>query len=444
MRRAIARVRCMRKIMLAAVLSFLALPVMAQQPPEPAAVTQLRRMLGANVTLAYGSATATDVQGGAALTAVVLTKGSETIRIAEARLDGLREDGIARLSLRNIQLAGDQASATLDRLDLEGLNVRRQPGGAAPKPTDVSADLLRLENWRSTGDTPVNIGAISVENFGGGRLGSANVTALEIGVRGAGPVDRVAIARVAFSGLDTADILSAIMEQRSPANPPGRSSLDIESVTVSQGANVIGRLGAFTMRGEVAPGRPSSGSFALRGLEVNPAPPHAEWMQRLDYTSLRAEARMEATLDPATGLLDMPVFSIELRDAGEMSLAFRMDNVREDMDQRSAQDMRLISARLRYADLSLFRRWVRSSAQRENMPESAFRQRLAQQASAALAGPTLAAARDAAQRFLRGDATVLELAANPRAPLSFGLTQRKPQRNLAGWQDMLGLTLTAR
>ncbi|MDB5377996.1 MAG: hypothetical protein JWR00_2442 [Rubritepida sp.] len=434
----------MRKIILAVLLSVLALPALAQQPPEPAAVTQLRRLLGVGVTLAYGTATATDVQGGAALTAVVLTKGAETIRIAEARLEGLRDDGIARLSLRDIQIAGGQVPATLDRLDLEGLTVRRRPGGAPPKPTDVSADLLRLENWRSTGDTPVNIGAVSVENFGGGRPGSANITALEVGVRDAGPVDRLAVARIAFSGFDTAEILSAIMEQRPPATPPGRSSLDVESATLSQGGNAIARFGAFTMRGEVAPGRPSSGSFALRGLELNPAQPHAEWMQRLDYTSLRAEARMEATHDTTTGVLDMPVFSIELRDAGELSLAFRLDNVHENMNAQTAQNMRLISARLRYADLSLFRRWVRTAAQRENTPENTFRQRLAQQATAMLTGPALASARDAVQRFLRGDATVLELAAAPRAPLSMGLVQRKPQRNLAGWQDMFGLTLTAR
>jgi len=434
----------MRKMILAVLLSVLALPALAQQPPEPAAVSQLRRMLGAGVTLAYGTATATDVQGSAALTAVVLTKGAETVRIAEARLEGLREDGIGRLSLRNIQVAGGQLPVTLDRLDLEGLTIRRPPGGGAPKPTDVSVDLLRLENWRSAGDTPVNIGAVSVENFGAGRQGSANITALEAGLRDAGPVDRLAVARIAFSGLDTAELLSALMDQRPPTTPPGRSSLDIESVTLSQAGNAVARLGAFTMRGEVAPGRPSSGSFAVRGLEVNPAPPHADWMQRLDYTSLRAEARMEATHDVTTGVLDMPVFSIELRDAGELNLAFRVDNLRGDMSQRAAEEMRLTSARLRYADLSLFRRWVRTAAQREGTPENTFRQRLAQQATAALAGPSLASARDAVQRFLRGDATVLELAAAPRAPLSMGLVQRKPQRNLAGWQDMFGLTLTAR
>lgn len=435
----------MRKILLAAALTLLALPALAQQPAEPEAVAQLRRMLGSGTTLAYGSATATDAQGGAALTAVVLTRGAETIRIADARLEGLREDGIARLSLRNIQLAGGRVPATLERLDLEGLTVRRQPNGAPPKPTDVSADLLRLENWRSTGDTPVNIGAVSVENFGAGRRGTTNVTALEVGLRGAGPADRLAVARIAVSGLDAAELLGALVERRPPATLPGRSSLDIESVTVSQGGDVLGRLGAFTMRGEVVPGRPSTGSLALRGLEVNPAPPHAEWMRRLDYTSLRAEARMEATHDLGAGVLDVPVFSIELRDAGELNLAFRLDNVREDMSSpQAAQNMRLISARLRYADLSLLRRWVRTAAQRENVPENAFRQRLAQQAASALNGPTLASARDAVQRFLRGDATVLELTANPRAPLSMGLVQRKPQRTLAGWQDMFGLALSAR
>jgi hypothetical protein len=436
----------MRKILLAAALSLLALPALAQQPSEPAAVGQLRRLLGAGVTLAYDSAAATDAQGSAALTAVVLTRGAETIRIAEARLEGLREDGIARFSLRDIQLAGGQVPATLDRLDLEGLTVRRKPGGAPLGPADISADLLRLENWRSTGDTPVNIGAVLVENFGGGRPGSANLTALEVGPSG-GMVDRLAIARIALGGLDMADVLGALMERRRPT--PGRASLDIESVTVSEGSRVVARLGALSMRGEVAPGRPDTSSFTLRGLEVNPAPPYAEWMQRLDYTSLRAEVRLEATHDLATGLLDVPVFSIELRDVGELNFAFRVDNVRENMNLMtsalaSAQNIRLISARLRYADLSLFRRWVRTAAQSENMPEDAFRQRLAQQAAAVLAGPTLASARDAAQRFLRGDATVLELAAQPRAPLSFGLTQRKAQRDLAGWQDMLGLTLTAR
>ncbi|WP_421995301.1 hypothetical protein [Roseococcus sp.] len=434
----------MRKIVLAALLTLLALPAFAQQPPEPAAVAQLRRLLGAGVTLAYGSATATDVQGGAALTALVLTRGAETIRVAEARLDGLREDGIGRLSLRGIEIGGGQLSATLERLDLEGLAVRRRTGGGPPKPTDVSADLLRMENWRSLGETPVNIGAVNVENFGGGRPGSINVTALEVGVSGAGPVDRVAVARIAVAGLDAAEIMSALIDRRPPATLPGRSSLDIESVTLSQGGTTFARLGALAARGDVATGRPSTSSLAIRGLEVNPAPPHAEWMQRLDYSSLRAEVRMEVTHDPATNVLDIPVFSIELRDAGELNLALRADNVRQDLMLRSPGDMRLISARLRYADLSLFRRWVRTAAQREGTPENTFRDRLAQQASAALAGPTLAAARDAAQRFLRGDATVLELAANPRVPLSLGLAQRKPQRNLAGWQDMFGLTLTAR
>nr|WP_314075515.1 hypothetical protein [uncultured Roseococcus sp.] len=433
----------MRKMILAAFLSVLVLPALAQPSAEPPAVAQLRRLLGPGATLAYGTATATDVQGSAALTAVVLTRGAETIRIAEARLDGLRDDGIARLSLREIQIGGGQVTATLDRLDLEGLTVRQERGGRPPRPSDVSADLLRLENWRSAGRSPVNIGAISVENFGGGRAGSANLTALEVGLSG-GMLDRLTIARIAFGGLDAAEVLSAIMEQRQPAARSGSSSLDIESVTLSQGGNAIGRLGSLTARGEATLGRSPTGSLALRGLEVNAAPPYAEWMRRLNYTSLRAEARMEATHDISTGVLDIPVLSVELRDAGELGLALRADNIPEHMDPQRATEIRLISARLRYADFSLFRRWVRTTAEREGVPEESFRQRLVEQAGAILNGPRLAAAREAAQRFLRGEATALELAANPGAPVALMRLQQKPPANLAGWQDLLGLTLTAR
>jgi hypothetical protein len=47
-------------------------------------------------------------------------------------------------------------------------------------------------------------------------------------------------------------------------------------------------------------------------------------------------------------------------------------------------------------------------------------------------------------RFLRGEASVLELAAQPRAPLAFSLVTGKPQSSVDGWRDMFGLTLTAR
>lgn len=439
----------MRKLLLAGLFTFLALPGLqgaasAQPAQEPAAVAQLRRLLGPGARLTYGSATATDADGGAALTAVVLTRPSGSIRIAEARLEGLRDDGIARLSLREIELVGGRAPATLGRLDLEGLTVRRPGGGAAPRPDDVTADLLRLENWRSAGDTPVNIGAVTVENFGGDRASRVNATALEMGFRAGGFADRLAVARIAADGFDMADLLSAIMDQRPPATRAGSSSFDVESASLTQRGTVIARLGALTMRGEAAPGQPDSGTLALRGLEVNAAPPHAEWMRRLGYASLRAEARMEATRDASTGVLDIPVLNIELRDAGELNLALRLDNVPEQTDPQNMAEIRLISARLRYADLSLFQRWIRAAAERDGVPEGSFRQRLVEQAGAMLNGPRLADARSAMQRFLRGEASVLELTANPRSPLAMTMVQRKPPGNLAGWQDMLGLTLTAR
>ncbi|UPY37187.1 hypothetical protein [Sediminicoccus sp. KRV36] len=430
----------MRQILLAALLL---LPMLAHAQ-EPAAVTQLRRLLGADVTLSFDRATATDVAGSAVLSGAVLRRQNESIRITEARLEGLRDDGIARLSLRGIAISGGDLPVTLERLDLEGLAIRRPAAGKTVQPGDVTADLLRLEGWRSTGPAPVNIGGLSIEGFGAGRTGQASLTALEILAPQMGVADRLTIARIAYAGLDAADLLGAVIAQRAPRRAPGRQSLEIEGVALSQGAAPIARLSALTLRGEITAGRPQTGAFALRGLEVMPTPPIADWMQRLGYATLGAEARLEATHDVTAQLLELSEFGIELRDVGELNLAFRADRVPEDMDASGAQSARLLSARLRYADRSVFQRWVRTQAAQERIAEAAFRQRLIGQSAAMLAGPRLADARNAVARFLRGEATVLELVAQPRAPLPISQISGKPQSSLDGWRDMFGLTLTAR
>lgn len=430
----------MRHLLLAALFLLPGLAV-AQ---EPAAVTQLRRLLGADVTLSFDRATATDVAGSAVLTGAVLQRQGETIRIAEARLEGLREDGIARLMLRGVAIAGGELPVTLDRLDLEGLAVRRPAAGKSPAPEDVSADLLRLEGWRSGGEVPVNMASLSIEGFGRDRTGQAQLVGLEVTSAAMGVADRVTIARIAYGGLDAADLLSATIAQRQPRWVPGRQSLEIEGVAVTQAGAPVARLSALTLRGELTAERNHSGSLALRGLEVMPTPPIAEWMQRLGYAGLAAEARLQAAHDVGAQLLTLSEFGIELRDVGELHLAFQADRVPEGMNLTTAPNARLVTARLRYVDRSLFRRWLGQQAAQERIPEAALRRRLTEQSAALLPGPRLADARSALARFLRGEASVLELAAQPRAPLAFSLATAKPPASLEGWRDMLGLTLTAR
>ena len=175
-----------------------------------------------------------------------------------------------------------------------------------------------------------------------------------------------------------------------------------------------------------------------------PNPAIAEWMQRLGYAGIAAEARLEASHDVTAQILELSDFGLELRDVGELHLAFRADRVPENMDAAGAPAARLLSARLRYADRSLFQRWLRTEATRERVPEVALRRRLVEQSAALLPGPGLADARGAMARFLRGEANVLELAAQPRAPLLLSQATSKTPGSLDGWRDMLGLTLTAR
>ncbi len=429
----------MRHVLLAALLL---VPAMGHAQ-EPAAVTQLRRLLGADVTLSFDRATATDVAGSAVLNGAVLRQGNETIRIAEARLEGLREDGIARLSLRGIAIAGGDLPLTLGRLDLEGLVVPRPAAGKRIDPGEIRVDVLRLEGWRSAGETPVNIGAISVENYGGGRVGQGHVTAVEIGA-GMGLADRLTIARIGYAGLDAADLLSASIAERAPRWGEGQQSLEIEGVGLSQAGAPVARLSALTLRGEMVADRAHSGVVVLRGLEVMPTPPIAEWMQRLGYSGIAAEARLRGAHDVAGQRLELAEFSIELRDVGELHLDFLADRVPEGMGLTTAPNARLLSARLRYADLSLLRRWLATEAAREGLTEVALVQRLTQESAALMPGAVLADARDAVARFLRGEATVLELMAQPRAPLALSQLTGKPPANLEGWRDMLGLRLTAR
>ena len=436
----------MRQILLATLLApFLFLtPASAQAPPqEPAAVTLLRRLLGAEVQFTYDRVTATDIAGSALLSGAVLRKGTEVVRITEARLEGLSETGVARLSLRGIAVTGE-LPLTLDRLDLEGLTIRPPAAGQEFLPENVSFDVFRMEGWRSAGDVPVNLGALTVEGFGPGRTGQASLTALEVTTPSMLIADRLTIARIAYAGFDMNDVLTAVIAGRAPGRTPGRSSMEIEGVALSQGGAAVARLSALSLRGEILAGRPHIGSFALRGLELLPSPLIAGWMQRLGYERLGADIRLDASHDVAAQILEFSEVALELRDVGELHLAFRADRVPEGMDATNATSARLVSARLRYVDRSLFQRWLRTEAVAQGTPERQMRDTMIQQAAALLPGAGFAEARAALTRFLRGEATVLELAANPRVPMPFSQPTDKPPTNMEGWRNMFGLTLTAR
>ena len=409
---------------------------------ESAAVAQLRRLLGDEVQLAFDRAA--EVAGATVLTGVTLRRQNEVVRIVEARLEGLREDGITRLGLRGISVPGGDIPVTIEGMALEGLAIRRPAGGKVLAPEHVSADLLRIEGWRSEGPVPVRIGGVIVERFGGNRPGQANVTALEVRTPDMGVADRLSIARMGYAGLDAAELLGAIIAQRTPRRSPGQQSLEIEGVALTQGSVVVARLGALTLRGDITAGRPHTGGFAMRGLEVMPTPPLTDWMQRLGYARLGAEALLDASHDVAAQLLEVTRFSIELSDGGALGLTLRADQVPEEMTATQAQSARLISARLRYEDRSLLQRWIRNQASQQGITEAALRQQLVQASAAAMPGQRFAEARGAMARFLSGDVRVLELTAQPRAPLRLSQISGKPQSGLEGWRDMLGLVLTAR
>jgi hypothetical protein len=107
--------------------------------------------------------------------------------------------------------------------------------------------------------------------------------------------------------------------------------------------------------------------------------------------------------------------------------------------------MRLIAMGLRYADASLFRRFVAMQAAQTRTPEPQLREQFAAMVGGALSQPGAAGLdpiRDAVQRFIRGQATTVDIRVNPPQPLGLEQLQGVPP-SPAEAQRLLGITATA-
>ncbi len=125
-----------------------------------------------------------------------------------------------------------------------------------------------------------------------------------------------------------------------------------------------------------------------------------------------------------------------------------MDGVTQQRAQAADySQMRLISMGLRYADASLFTRFVSVQARESRTPEAQLREQFAAMAGGALSQPGAAALdpiRDAVQRFIRGQARTVEIRADPPQPIALGQMQAGPPASPVEAQRVFGITAQAR
>ena len=416
---------------------------------EPAAVTRLRGLLGRNVRLSYGNAEALDAAGERVrMTDVVLEQPGKRLAAAEVLISGLRQDGVGEAVIRGVETRDGGVQVRIGTIRLNGLTVPRDPSGAPPQPDQVRVDQLRIEGVEATVDTPLRMRVFAVENWVAGQPARVNLEGFELDRMDAGIADAMRLARLAVTGVDFGTTLAALMRQETPPSLVGRASLELDGLTLTGGGRPVGGLQEARIAADVTRADGSgTGTLAFRGIRVEPVPMIAEWLTRFGYQAIDAEITADTAYDASTGRIEMRDLSVMGREVGTLSFALTMDGMtRERAQAGDVSQLRLIAMGLRYADASLFRRFIGMQAAQTRTPEPQLREQFAQMAGGALTQPGAAALdpiRDAVQRFIRGQAQTVEIRVNPPQPLSMEQLQGVPP-SPAEAQRMLGITASAR
>ena len=439
----------MRFAALAAILVLATAPARAQEDPT---VRQLRSMLPAGATLTFGRAT--PITGGPAqgvtLENVVLTQRNERTTIGSLTLVGLRPDGIVRLNARDVAAATPTGPLRMASLEVTGLAVRRRPAGQDFQPDDMKLSTLVVENLAGSGRPDFTLARITLNNWGIGRRTEGEITGMSFSGIPDNPIDAVTVARLAVSGPDLASLTMALTQRQAPATQPaGRQTVVLEGVVMRGGGVTLGGLESLTIEGDTDVQGSGNGRLALRGLTAERAPPTAAFFDQVGLDRLDASLSFEGTYDAATGRLVLPAFALGVRQLGAIALALGIDGYTPQAAQTNdVSRMRLLDARLRYADQSLYSRAVRSQAQRTGTTEQAVRDQYAQMVGATLSSgtsnPALDGLREVLMRFIRGEITTVEIDARPTAPVPFTALGQTAQQGPAPLVRQLGITATGR
>jgi hypothetical protein len=416
---------------------------------EPAAVARFRSLLGPGVRLSYTNAQALDAAGEQVrMTGVVLEQTGKRATADEVTLNGLRNDGVAEAVIRGFATTEDGTQVRIAMIRIAGLTVPRDGTRAPPQPEQVRLESLRVEGVETSGAATVRLAMASFENWVAGQPARFSLEGLDVSrIEGAGMVDAVRLARFAFSGVDIASLVGAVIRQDRPSTLVGRAAMEMDGLELGGGGRPVGRMTEMRIAADVTkPDGSGTGTLAFRGIRVEATPIIAAWLTRFGYQAIDADITSATAYDGGSGRIEVRDISLAVREAGTLSLAVTLDGLTQERLQANEFDAaRLISFGLRYADASLFGRFIAAQSRESRTPEPQLREQFAAMAGGALGRPGaggLDPIRDAVQRFIRGQAQTIEIRANPPQPLRMADAQRVPP-NPAEAQRLLGITATA-
>lgn len=421
-------------------------PPLAQEPP---ALARLRGLLGPEVQFGVREAT----QQGEVLTlaGAELRRERSRITIEQLTLEALSETGLLRGEARGIAAETPEGPFRIAEFDLAGLALLPlRPGQPAAErtPDQVTLERLRLAGLDVGGETPFAVGLVALEGWRAGSPGAVRLEGLDVRLPAGQPADRVQVAQASLEGLDLAALLGSLMRDETPELPStGRQAKRLEGLVVSREGRPLGGIGRLVIENESGPDSSQRARLQLHDAAIEAVPELAEVFTALRLPRLSLELVVEASFAPAARRLAVPALAFGVRELGALGLAAVIEGV-EPGTVPSAEAIRLVEGRLRYADQSLYARAVADQARRERIPEARVRQQHAQMIGAALtdarADPALDALRNTLLRFVRGEVREVEIALRPREPLLLGAVPQALAAGPAELVRLLGLSVSAR
>lgn len=416
-----------------------------------AGIAEVRSKIGPGGSLTFASAEASFLRGSATLRNIEIRNGDAVARVDEVVVSGFSGTR-GSASWRNLRMQVPGATASAATGSFENLLV---PGGSGPHQAIMSQfDSLRFGEMKINADgKETTASAFSLTGYGPGRSSSLSLSNFSTPASGHPGLDRVSAGALSIAGVDLFSLASGIIAQeagRGPAWPTGTSSFEARDLAAYRRGEPVATLGRAVVSADRSATGATSFSIALNDSWGRLTPEVRAQVASLGYEDIRSDVSIGASHDPATRRLAIGPVSLRGQNMFEISLRIEMSSVPDlTAGQPGTNEllaMELVSASVRYVDLSLAERALAAAAKESGMSVEAVRLHASQfVGSSSGRGPQTAAERSIREAIVRFVAKPgeIEFTAKPERPVTLGeiaAASSSPERLV----DRLRVTATAK
>lgn len=400
-------------------------------------VAQFRAQLEPDTRFSYASATPSILHRDARFAAVVL-EGPRSTVTADTMVVACDAASVCSGTADGVKVAAKDAGAvsgTAEHVGWTRLDMAAAGGGGGLAEGALNGRLDAGEArgvHLGGGGGEVDAAAVSIADYGAGRRGRGTLDGLAVTAQdpsggadaaaGARPAFHVVVAHAAFGGVDVASAAGAARSGVAAPASPGRQTLEVAGLDLSQGGAVllhVGRLGSVT---DVPAAGPVHGVGDMTDVRLDGPPALVESLRGLGYPGFAGELHVDASIDQAAGTATIAAWRLVGQGMGEATLAGGFSHLPQNTgatpDPAAMLGLTVGGIDLALVDGGLVQRVIDAKAKAAGMEPAALREGVARQLeSLPVQSDAARSVRAALAAFVRAPGT-LTLGVHPAAPVS--------------------------